>query len=145
MIKMEKRPKIGIGVMVLDEERVLMQKRKNSHGDGTWSFPGGHLEYHENFRDCARREVYEETGLEVDVIDDYPVAVTNDFFEEGKHYVTLYLRARPISGEPETREKDKLSEIDWFPWEKLPRPLFKPLENLIKQDYNPFKDLYKNQ
>lgn len=143
---MEKRPNIGIGVLVLNEEKeVLMQKRKNSHGDGTWCFPGGHLEYYESFNDCARREVYEETNLETEIIDKQPVAVTNDFFEEDKHYVTLYFRAKPLKGKPEITEPEKCDGLDWFSWNSLPRPLFKPVENLIKQDYNPFKDLYKNQ
>jgi 8-oxo-dGTP diphosphatase len=41
----EKRPKVGVGIIVLQEGKVLLGKRKNSHGEGTWAFGGGHLEW----------------------------------------------------------------------------------------------------
>ena len=65
-----------------------MGKRKGSHGEGTWSVPGGHLEFGETIENCAKREVYEETGL---VITDVTVAgITNDIFsEEETHYITI--------------------------------------------------------
>jgi 8-oxo-dGTP diphosphatase len=42
-----KRPKVGVGVIIKKDGKVLMGKRKNAHGDGTWSFTGGHLEFGE--------------------------------------------------------------------------------------------------
>lgn len=42
---MNKSPKVGIGVIVRKDNQILLGKRKNSHGDGCWAFPGGHLEY----------------------------------------------------------------------------------------------------
>ena len=59
------RPKVGVGVMVLKNGKVLIGKRKGAHGAGEWAWPGGHLEYMESFEDCARREVMEETGIEI--------------------------------------------------------------------------------
>ena len=53
----DKRPLVGIAVIVIKEDRVLLDKRKNSHGSGTWAFPGGHLEFKESIEDCAIREV----------------------------------------------------------------------------------------
>lgn len=49
-------PKVGIGVMIFKDGKVLLGKRKGSHGDGEYSFPGGHLNYMESFEDCAQRE-----------------------------------------------------------------------------------------
>lgn len=51
--------------------------------------PGGHLEYGESFAECAKREVLEETGLEVGNVKF--LAATNDVFGEGKHYVTIFV------------------------------------------------------
>ena len=135
-----KKPQVGIGVIVMKEDKILFQKRKNSHGDGTWSFPGGHLEYLESFKKCAKREIKEETSLRIEIKKDYPVAITNDFFEkEGKHYVTLFMEANYLSGVPKIseKEKNKLEEITWFRWDNLPDNLFLPVQNLIKQGYVP--------
>lgn len=55
----QQRPKTGVGVMILKNGKVLLGKRKGSHGEGEFAFPGGHLEYMEGFADCARREVLE--------------------------------------------------------------------------------------
>jgi len=54
---MDKRPLVGIAVIVIKEDRVLLGKRKNAHGSGTRAFPGGHLEFKESSEDGARREV----------------------------------------------------------------------------------------
>ena len=56
---------------------------------GTLQCPGGHLEYGESFAECAKREVLEETGLDVDNFEF--LAATNDIFGTGKHYVTILL------------------------------------------------------
>ncbi len=45
---MVKRPLVGIAVLVINDNRVLLGKRKNAHGSGTWAFPGGHLEFNES-------------------------------------------------------------------------------------------------
>lgn len=58
-------PGLGVGVLVIENGRVLLGKRKGSHGAGTWSAPGGHLEYGESIENCAEREVLEETGLRI--------------------------------------------------------------------------------
>lgn len=60
-------PRVGVGVFVINEkDHVLLGKRTGSHGAGTLALPGGHLELHESFQECAAREVLEETGLLVD-------------------------------------------------------------------------------
>ena len=138
---MEKeRPTAGIGVIILKEDKVLLGKRKGNHGSGTWCFPGGHLEYFESLTKGALREVKEETGLDIDLIDTYPIATTNNIFsDENKHTVTLFLRADYISGTPEIKEPYKCEKWDWFEWNNFPSPLFVPIQELKKQDYNPFK------
>ena len=135
----EKRPKVGIGVIILKEKKVLLGKRRNSHGAGTWSFPGGNLEYFESFRRCGLREILEETGLDVRLIDEDSIATTNDLFEEGEHYITLFLRAAHLQGEPRVMEPDKCERWGWYSWNKFPKPLFLPVQNLLKQEYNPFE------
>ena len=133
----EKRPKVGIGVIILKDKRVLMGKRKNSHGQDTWSFPGGHLELNETWEDCARRETMEETGIKIKNI--RFSAATNDIFTlEEKHYITILMLSDYDSGEVAIMEPEKCSGWEWFDWDNLPSPLFLPVENLLKNNYNPF-------
>ena len=88
----------GIGVFIFKDGKFLMGQRRNSHGDGTWSIPGGHLEFGETFEDAAKREVLEETGLKIKNI--RFGAVTNDYFKkENKHYVTVWVLSDWESGE----------------------------------------------
>jgi len=65
---MIQRPLIGIGVIIIRAGKILLGKRRNTHGAGSWCCPGGHLEYGESFESCARLEVKEETGLEIENI-----------------------------------------------------------------------------
>lgn len=135
---MKERPKVGVGVFVIKDGRILFGKRKNSHGDGTWSLPGGHLEYNEQIEDCAKREVLEETGLIINNIRMGPF--TNDIFDkESKHYVTLYVISDYQDGQLRTMEPDKSERWDWFDWNDLPQPLFLPIQNLLSQNFNPHK------
>ena len=136
---MDKMPKVGIGVFVIKDGKILMGKRKGAHGEGSWSLPGGHLEFKESWEECARRETREETGIKIKNIR-FGTA-TNDFFEkENKHYVTLFMLADYDSGEVRTMEPNKCEKWEWFDWDKdkLPKPLFVPIRNVLKLDFNPF-------
>jgi 8-oxo-dGTP diphosphatase len=136
---MEQRPKVGVGVIVMRDGKILLQQRMNAHGEGTWSFPGGHLEFNEELEECVRREVEEETGLAVKDIKF--AGLTNDKFEkESKHYITIFMLCEHESGEAEIKEPEKCIGMDWFDWDKMPSPLFLPIENLLKQGYDPFKN-----
>jgi 8-oxo-dGTP diphosphatase len=131
-----KHPQVGVGAIVMKDGKVLLGRRKGSHGEGSWSFPGGHLEFGESIEDCVRREVLEETGITLKNIRMGPF--TNDIFEaERKHYVTLFAVADYASGDLVLKEPDKCEQWEWFAWSDLPEPLFVPVENLRKQNFSP--------
>ncbi|MFA5303417.1 MAG: NUDIX hydrolase [Candidatus Nanoarchaeia archaeon] len=135
---MIERPKVGVGVVVIKEGEVLLGKRKNAHGEGSWSFPGGHLELNEEIEECAKREVMEETGMLIKNL--RRGSYTNDIFrEENKHYVTLIIISDYDSGEVKVMEPDKCEKWEWFSWNNLPQPLFLPVSNLLKQCFNPLE------
>lgn len=137
---MSNRPKVGVGVIVRQNGRVLLGKRKNAHGEGAWAFPGGHLEFGESWEDCARRETVEEVGINIDNV--RFGSVTNDIFEkEAKHYITIFLLADIGSGVVKTMEPDKCERWEWFDWNDLPQPLFIPIQNLHNSGFDPFKSV----
>lgn len=136
---MEQRPSVGIGVIVTKNRLVLMGKRKNAHGEGSWHFPGGHLEFGESWEECAKREVEEETGVKITNL--RFGTVTNDIFkEEQKHYITIFVIADYVSGIVETKKPNKCDGWKWISWDDLPTPLFLPIQNLLKTSFNPFQE-----
>jgi len=118
----DKRPKVGIGVMILKDGKVLMGKRQGAHGAGEYAYPGGHLEFGESFEDCARREAREETGIEIDNVRFLRLANVQKY--SGKHYVDIALAADWKSGEPKVLEPNKVDGWKWYELDKLPDPLF---------------------
>jgi 8-oxo-dGTP diphosphatase len=133
---MSERPKVGVGVLIFKDGKVLLGQRKNAHGEGTWCPPGGHLEFMESWEGCAQRETLEETGIKIK--NTKFLTATNDIFEkENKHYVTIIMLAEYDSGKVEIMEPEKCMKWNWFSWEGLPNPLFTPIINLIKSGYKP--------
>ena len=134
---MDQKPQIGTATIITRDDKVLLMKRKGPHGKGTWSTPGGHLDFGETLEGCAAREVKEEVGL--DVFDVRFRCVTNDVFEEeGKHYITIWMDAKS-TGEPYLAAEEEAEEIGWYAWGALPQPLFLPLENLVRENSYPPK------
>lgn len=121
----------GVAVVVRkawDDDRILMGKRKGKHGSGSWSFPGGWMEFGETFEDAARRELFEETGLGLDGAVTILDAMSSCFPEFGVHSVTVLLEAHGFEGTPTNKEPDKLDgDWEWFSLDALPKPLFEPL------------------
>jgi 8-oxo-dGTP diphosphatase len=135
---MNKNPQVGVAVIITKDDQVLLMKRKGLHGQGTWSTPGGHLDFGETPEQCAAREAKEEVGL--DVVDIRFRAVTNDIFDiTGRHYITIWMDGRTLPNDPVIAAEDEVAEIGWFAWDALPSPLFLSLENLLKENSYPPK------
>jgi len=122
-------PKVGVGIMILKDGKVLLGKRKGSHGEGEFAFPGGHLEYMESFADCVRRELAEECGIEVKNIRFQFVANVTKYAP--KHYAHIGLLADWASGEPKVLEPEKCESWDWYGIESLPSPMFTMCEMAV--------------
>ena len=104
----------------------------SAHGANTWSIPGGHREYGESWEECAKREVLEETGLEITNV--RLLTVTNDLFEnDQKHYITLWVESDWVSGKESVTEPDKLIQLAWRDFASLPSPLFDPCWKNLKK------------
>lgn len=139
----------GFGVMIIMDNKILLGQRhvdpaKASslmNGEGTWTMPGGKLDFGESFEEGAKREVMEETGIEVDVKDLKVISLTNDIVPTA-HFVTVGLLCSNFKNEPKVMEPDEITQWKWFDLESLPEPLFKPSMKVIKNYLD--KTFYKN-
>ncbi len=111
-----------------------MLERQGAHGAGSWSVPGGWMEYGESFEETARREVMEEVGLKIKNI--RFGAVTNNVFpEDNIHSVTIWILSDYESGEPKVGVPDKISDLKWCDFDSLPQSLFKPWDELLSSQF----------
>ena len=133
---MEHIIQVGIGVLIVRENRVLLghrvRKGKDTGGiyePGTWCLPGGKQEYHETILEGAKREVREETGLEVW---DLQIFSAVDDIQPDKHFVTVQVIANGHGGEARVMEPDKQDEWRWFSFHDLPEKFYSPSEKFIR-------------
>ena len=126
------RPKVGVGIFLINDGKILLGVRKGSHGAGEYALPGGHLELQESFEDCVLRELAEEAGPDVKVKGIRFLCVTNLRKYKPKHYVDIGMLAEWVSGEPKVMEPNKLVSWQWYDLDDLPKPLFGCDENYIE-------------
>ena len=124
------RPKVGVAVVVMKDGKILLGKRKGSHGEGEYAWPGGHMEYMESFTKCAKREVMEETAMEIDNIRFLRLYNLKEY--DPKHYCDIGLIADWKSGEPQIMEPNKIDGWDWYDIDSLPSPLFSTIPSYIE-------------
>jgi len=125
----EKKIKVGLGIMIFRDGKILLGKRLNSHGNGEYAFPGGGLEYMEGFEEGALREIDEETGLKVENVRFVLLANLKDYAP--LHYVHIGLVADWGSGEAELKEPEKCESWGWYDLNNLPSPRFKTVDETI--------------
>lgn len=96
----ERRPLVGASAVVVRDGRVLLVRRARPPLAGLWSFPGGRVRWGERLADAARREVREETGLEIDIVATLGWHEVIEERGEGIHAVIAVHLARSEAGEP---------------------------------------------
>lgn len=109
-------PKVAVGVMIEDERgRVLLVRRAVVPGLGLWAFPSGFMEYGEDPQAAARREVEEETGLQVGI---EGVLDVTSMSEETQWGVLILFTGKPMGGA--LQPGDDVSEARWFAADEIP-------------------------
>nr|MDO8045896.1 NUDIX hydrolase [Candidatus Baldrarchaeota archaeon] len=128
-------PIVGIGAVIVKGNKVLLIKRAGDPGRGLWSIPGGLVELGEKIKDAVRREVKEETGLDVRVgeIANVTEIITRD--EEGKvkyHFVIVDFFAEVLRGE--LKPSSDALEAKWVEFKDLRKyRLTETVERLFKK------------
>ena len=132
------RPFVGIGVLVWRDERVLLIRRRNPPRAGQWSLPGGGQELGETIAEAARREVGEETGLEIVVEDVVEVIDLIERDEDGRvqyHYVLIDVNATWTGCDPAAG--DDATATAWATLDELGTfKLWSETERVIRRGYD---------
>ncbi len=107
----EKNPKVTVDIIVKDEKKgALLVKRKNYPYQDHWAIPGGFVEYNESVEDAARREMKEETGIDVEL-----TSLLGVFSKPGRdprgHIVTCCFLAKVLRGKLKADTDAK--EVNW--------------------------------
>lgn len=106
-------PVPGVGVAVVDAGRLLLVRRGREPGLGLWAVPGGKVEAGERLVDAARREVLEETGLDVEIGETVWVGESiGPGWPPAWHYVLVDFLGRVVGGA--LAAQDDASEAGWF-------------------------------
>ncbi|MFN3635671.1 MAG: NUDIX domain-containing protein [Rhizobium rhizophilum] len=115
-------PRVGCGVAIVRDRRLLLIRRARPPEAGFWSLPGGKVDLWERVEATARREIAEEVGIRLGklellcVVDQLTPA-------EGAHWVSPTFLAEEFEGEPVLLEPEKHTALGWFPLDALPSPL----------------------
>lgn len=126
---------VGINAIVLNEKgEILLSKRKNRFGAGTYGLVGGKLKVGETFENCIIRELKEEVNLIVREEDLEVINMANTI--TGKHFLQIGILVKKYEGIPTNMELNKCEEVKFFPMDNLPELFVGTKPNII---------LYKNR
>jgi len=114
------QPLPGVGAVIVRGSHVLLVKREEEPSKGLWSIPGGLVELGESVEDACRREVKEETGIDIQI--EKLLDVASSIIRDGQgrirfHYVLTFFLARPltIAAAPHS----DVSEVRWVRLDEL--------------------------
>ena len=117
-----KAPRLGCGVAVVREGKLLLIKRRRNPEAGCWGLPGGKVDWMEPADFAAARELLEETGLESGPLSLLGAADQIDRAAKDHWFAPFYL-AQDSIGEPVLLEPSKHEALGWFELGELPSPL----------------------
>jgi 8-oxo-dGTP diphosphatase len=133
------RPTIGVGVVVRRDGKVLVGLRRSGAQPGTWGLPGGHIEFGETWQQCARRELREETGLDLTTarVAGVTEAITP---HDGRHEITIFLEGE-ARGEVRNAAPAEHVRWEWHAWDAIPTPRARSLDALRETGYEPLPNV----
>jgi 8-oxo-dGTP diphosphatase len=108
------RPMVGVGAVVWDGARVLLERRGQPPAEGSWAIPGGLVELGETTEDAVRREVQEECGIEIEVGPILGLFQPIERDADGRiryHFIIVDFLASCRSGE--LRAGDDAADVRW--------------------------------
>jgi 8-oxo-dGTP diphosphatase len=118
--------RIGVGTLVFNDRGQILVGRRTSafaHGQYSYGWTGGHLEFGETPVEAACREAREEAGIE---IGDLRLLCVNNIVRYDKHYIDIEFVGRIVGGEPRVLQPHEMDSWTWYDLDAVPLPLFEP-------------------
>jgi len=114
---------VGCGAFILNENNeLLLQQRNKAPEKGYWSIPGGKVELFEKIEDAVKREIKEETDVDIEVIK--LLGICDHIVDnEQVHWVSPSYLCKIVAGNPRIIEPQKHSDMKWFSLDELPENL----------------------
>ncbi len=138
--KKAEKIKVGVCVVLTDaDNRILLGKRKNVLGDGTWGLPGGHQKIGESIFECAKREVFAEVNIDLESME---LLGVSEMVETGLDYqlVELGYSSNHWQGILELKEHKYCSEWQFFAVDELPKDIFIPHLPIVQAKVKELKE-----
>ena len=110
-------PQLAVSAAIFRDDKILLVRRARSPAKGSYSLPGGRVEFGETLRAALHREVAEETALEIEIIGLAGWSEVVPGTSGGGHYLIMSFAARWTSGEPILN--DELDDFRWLPPDAL--------------------------
>jgi mutator protein MutT len=131
---------VGVGAAIIRDGKILLSKRgeKAQNEAGKWEIPGGAVEFGETMEQALNREMKEELGVEIGIVELLGV-FDHIIPEEKQHWVSPTFICRIMRGEPENLEIEKADEIGWFSLEEAEKL---PLSLITQNDIRILKKKY---
>lgn len=113
---------VGVGAIILNKDGTLFLARRGAEARNErekWEFPGGSVEFGETLENALIREIHEEYGFAIEVVQLLDV-VNHILPREGQHWVSPTYLCRYKNGTPRILEPHKCDDIGWFTLAQLP-------------------------
>lgn len=118
------RPRIRVAVALLHQDRLLLVQHTKSDRS-YWLLPGGGLEWGEEIKEAATRELFEETGYRCEV--GQLLLVSTTVAPDGsRHLLHLVFCAQLLGGERRVPEETRITDVAWIPWADVPQLVLHP-------------------
>lgn len=134
---------VSVGAMIFNDEGELFLAKRSKEATnerGCWENPGGSVHFGETLKAAVKREIKEEYGIEIDIIEQFP-AQDHIIDQENQHWVATTFLAKIKKGQiPKILEPHKCDQIGWFPLDKL----LKPLSIITKLDLKTYREKFRS-